>query len=214
MTLYMLGTDTALRLIGGRTPSLDGRVAATVSGELCISALTRGELLCGLHEARPTDPWDREMHASRLGWLASLMATDPETLRQQGRALLDTLTPSEALQLRRRFALDRPKARTLEEISAQFERTRQRLRDSGNERLSLLIEYFLSRLTCLPWDASAATHFAAVTAQLEAAGIDSHPIDRMVAGHAIAADAIFVSARAETFAGVSGLRVEDWTDIH
>ncbi|MGH8206601.1 MAG: hypothetical protein ACRETK_07475, partial [Steroidobacteraceae bacterium] len=48
MALYMLDTDTVLYLIRGKTPALDERIAAAVPAQLCISAITRGELLCGL----------------------------------------------------------------------------------------------------------------------------------------------------------------------
>jgi tRNA(fMet)-specific endonuclease VapC len=47
-TLYVLDTDTASYFIRGRHPALDARVAATPAKNLCISAVTRGELLYGL----------------------------------------------------------------------------------------------------------------------------------------------------------------------
>jgi tRNA(fMet)-specific endonuclease VapC len=48
MLLYMLDTDTVSYLIRGRTPGLDARVAAVPAKQLCISAVTRGELLFGV----------------------------------------------------------------------------------------------------------------------------------------------------------------------
>ena len=48
MPLYMLDTDTVSYLIRGKTPALDARVAAVSKKHLCISAVTRGELLYGL----------------------------------------------------------------------------------------------------------------------------------------------------------------------
>lgn len=48
MPLYMLDTDTVSFLIRGRTPALDARLAAAKPKSLCISAVTRGELLYGL----------------------------------------------------------------------------------------------------------------------------------------------------------------------
>ena len=50
MSLYMLHTDIATDLIHGNSPALDSRIAATPPQELCISAVTRGELLCGLSQ--------------------------------------------------------------------------------------------------------------------------------------------------------------------
>lgn len=48
MPLYMLDTDTVSCLLGGKTPALDVRLAAASAKHLCISAVTRGELLYGL----------------------------------------------------------------------------------------------------------------------------------------------------------------------
>lgn len=47
--LFMLDTDTVSFLIRGKAPALDARVAATSPRQLCISAVTRGELLYGLN---------------------------------------------------------------------------------------------------------------------------------------------------------------------
>lgn len=46
--MYMLDTDTASYLIRGTSSALDQRVRATRPRELCISAITRGELLRGV----------------------------------------------------------------------------------------------------------------------------------------------------------------------
>ena len=48
MPLFMLDTDTASCLIRGRKPLLDARVSRVPPGQICISAVTRGELLYGL----------------------------------------------------------------------------------------------------------------------------------------------------------------------
>jgi tRNA(fMet)-specific endonuclease VapC len=48
MPLYMLDTDTVSCVIRGQTPLLDARVAAVPKKHLCISAVTRGELLYGV----------------------------------------------------------------------------------------------------------------------------------------------------------------------
>ena len=48
MARYMLDTDTATYVIRGKMPALDERIASVATGELCISAVTRGELLYGI----------------------------------------------------------------------------------------------------------------------------------------------------------------------
>lgn len=49
MPLYMLDTDTVSYLVRGKVPELDERIAATPPKQLCVSAVTRGELLFGLN---------------------------------------------------------------------------------------------------------------------------------------------------------------------
>ncbi len=50
--MYLLDTDTASYLIRGGHPRLDARIAAVPMGEVCISAVTRAELLYGV-QLRP-----------------------------------------------------------------------------------------------------------------------------------------------------------------
>ena len=72
--MYMLDTDTASYLIRGASAHLDRRVASVAEDELCISVITRAELLLGVRlksEAHrlaklvdmflsrvPSAPWD------------------------------------------------------------------------------------------------------------------------------------------------------------
>ena len=72
--LYVLDTDTASYAIKSRTPEVRSRLAGVLREQVCISAITRGELLIGVHrlplghplQARvrqfldmfPTLPWD------------------------------------------------------------------------------------------------------------------------------------------------------------
>ena len=132
MRLYMLDTDTVSHLVRGRNPTLDSRVATVAPKHLCISAVTRGELLYGL-----------------------------------------------------------------------------RLKD-GAPRLPQLIDQFLLRLQCLPWDEAAATHFASIAADLHKAGTPIGSMDAMIAGHAMAARAVLVTHNGRHFSRVVGLTVEDW----
>ena len=136
MPLYMLDTDTVSYLVRGKTPALDVRVAAVSPKHLCISAVTRGELLYGL-----------------------------------------------------------------------------RLKD-GAHRLTQLVDQFLLRVQCLPWDEAAATHFASIAADLHKAGTQIGSMDAMIAGHAMATGAVLVTNNARHFSRVAGLTVENWSQEH
>ena len=46
---YMLDTDTASYVIKGTHPALDHRLAAVPAAEVCMSCVTRAELLYGVH---------------------------------------------------------------------------------------------------------------------------------------------------------------------
>jgi tRNA(fMet)-specific endonuclease VapC len=48
MAVDMLDTDTVSYLVPGRSPARDARIARMSPHRLCISAVTRGELLYGL----------------------------------------------------------------------------------------------------------------------------------------------------------------------
>ncbi len=132
MPLYMLDTDSASYLIRGKQPALDARIATVAPKHLCISAVTRGELLYGLN-----------------------------------------------------------------------------LKD-GAQRLAQLIDQFLLRVRCLPWDEAAATQFAAIAAKLHKASTPIGSMDAMIAGHAVATGAVLVTNNARHFARVAGLKVENW----
>jgi tRNA(fMet)-specific endonuclease VapC len=88
MLLYMLDTDTVSLLVRGRDPALDARIAATPPRQLCISAVTRGELLFGLNlkpgahrlaalidellQRLPCQPWDATA-ATRYASIAAVL---------------------------------------------------------------------------------------------------------------------------------------------
>ena len=136
MPLYMLDTDTVSCLVRGKTPALDARVAAVPKKHLCISAVTRGELLYGL-----------------------------------------------------------------------------KLKD-GAHRLAQLIDQFLLRVPCLPWDEAAATQFAFIAADLHKAGTQIGSMDAMIAGHAMATGAVLITNNARHFSRVAGLTVANWCQDH
>jgi|GEM_PF-5474787 len=49
MTLYMLDTESVSYLLRGSHPKLDAKVASISPNQLCISAVTKGELMYGLN---------------------------------------------------------------------------------------------------------------------------------------------------------------------
>ena len=222
MALYMLDTDTVMYLIRGKTPALDERIAAARPAELCISAVTRGELLCGLarQESRAAASDDSvssgpEALARRPRRQRSYLdRATLESLRSTTHAASAKLTPSEANALRKGFGIQMQPPHTLEEVGRRFDIARERARQRATHGLSGLVDEFLARVACLPWDESAATHFAAVAARLQRAGRALGSMDMMIAGHAIAAGAILVTTRESQFEGLDGLNVEDWTESH
>ena len=136
MPLYVLDTDTVSYLVRGKTPALDAHVATMSKKHLCISAVTRGELLYGL-----------------------------------------------------------------------------KLKD-GAHRLAQLVDQFLLRVQCLPWDEAAATHFASIAADLHKAGTPIGSMDAMIAGHAMATGAVLITNNQRHFSRVAGLTVENWSQEH
>lgn len=51
--MYMLGTDIASYVIKGRSPAVEARLASIPPDRICISAVTRAELLYGLKRLPP-----------------------------------------------------------------------------------------------------------------------------------------------------------------
>lgn len=56
--LHMLDTDTASYLIKGKSPAIEGKLAALVPSMVCISVMTRAELQYGLKRL----PADHRLH--------------------------------------------------------------------------------------------------------------------------------------------------------
>lgn len=53
MMLHMLDTDTASYLIKGKSPAIEAKLATLVPAMVCISVMTRAELLYGLKRLPP-----------------------------------------------------------------------------------------------------------------------------------------------------------------
>lgn len=134
-----------------------------------------------------------------------------ESLRKATHTALASLTPREAKALRARFGIDPSTDYTLEKISKQFDLTRARI--ISRERvsdLSRVVDQFLTRVSCLPWDAAAAAHFATLAVELHCVGAPMGTFDTMIAGHAIAVGAVLVDTSENRFARVVGLKTENW----
>jgi tRNA(fMet)-specific endonuclease VapC len=83
-------------------------------------------------------------------------------------------------------------------------------RSSQPERNLADIEGFAARLTVLPFDEPAATHFGQVRAELYRTGKPIGPYDMMIAGHARALGLILVTNNVREFERVPGVRIENW----
>jgi len=220
MALYMLSTDIAVCLIRGTSRALDERVASALPEELCISAVTRGELLLGVSRQDELAT-GRKTHA-----IASPI--DPakvESWRKITHTALANLTPGAARALRRRFGIDSDTNPTLEEVSKRFDRTRERIRAVEQQAVEFaerahdlprVVDRFLARVACLPWDSNAATQFATLAVDVHrsgappAGGTPLGTTDSMVAGHAIAVGAVLVVSNESRFSHVASLKTENW----
>jgi tRNA(fMet)-specific endonuclease VapC len=56
--LHMLDTDIASYIIKGRSPAIESRLSALTPSDVCISAITKAELLYGLKKLAP----DHRLH--------------------------------------------------------------------------------------------------------------------------------------------------------
>jgi tRNA(fMet)-specific endonuclease VapC len=79
----------------------------------------------------------------------------------------------------------------------------------GTHRLAQGVEQFLSRVRCLPWDETAATCFATVAAELHKTGTPIGSMEAILAGHAMAVGAVFVTNNGWHFDRMPGLIVEN-----
>ena len=230
--MYMLSTDIATCLIRGKSRTLDERVASVPSEELCISAVTRGELLLGVSRqmlqdtaseltpkilARGATPQGKVRDGRKTAGkgraeVSPIDQSTMESLRKTAHSVLEKLTPREAKGLRVRFGIDLNIDLGLEEVLKQFDVTRERIRSMERaDNISSVVDQFLTRVLCLPWDAAAATHFATVAVELHRIGAPMGTTDTMVAGHAIAVGAVLVTNSEQRFFRVGGLKTEDWT---
>jgi tRNA(fMet)-specific endonuclease VapC len=130
------------------------------------------------------------------------------------RYLLDTNTASYIIKgniprVRERL-LKVPMSRLLISAVTEAELLYGAVRKSDSVRLKTAVDEFLVRVDSLPWDSNAAKRYADLRAALEIAGTPMGNLDMMIAAHALAAEAIFVSTD-RSFFRLKHLEIEDWT---
>jgi tRNA(fMet)-specific endonuclease VapC len=81
---------------------------------------------------------------------------------------------------------------------------------SGSMRLSKAVEDLLGEIDVLPFEVPADSDYGAIRASLEAAGTPIGSNDLLIAAHAQALGATIVTANADEFERVRGLKVENW----
>jgi tRNA(fMet)-specific endonuclease VapC len=77
-------------------------------------------------------------------------------------------------------------------------------------RLKLAVDEFLLRVEILPWDSSAAQHYATLRYAMEDSGTPMGNLDMMIAAQALGAEAVLVT-HDRVFHRVKHLKLEDWT---
>lgn len=80
----------------------------------------------------------------------------------------------------------------------------------GSKRLLKAVEDLLGEIPVLPFDVPADAEYGGIRSDLEAAGRLIGSNDLLIAAHAYASDAIIVTANADEFKRVRGLKVENW----
>jgi tRNA(fMet)-specific endonuclease VapC len=81
---------------------------------------------------------------------------------------------------------------------------------SGSDRLLKVVEDLLGEIDVLPLEIPADSEYGGIRAELEAAGRPIGGNDLLIAAHAYATGAIIVTANADEFKRVRGLKVENW----
>ena len=80
-------------------------------------------------------------------------------------------------------------------------------------KLTAQVEIILAAMTVRPFEPPADREYAKLRHYLEQAGIPIGPNDMLIAAHALATDAILVTANEREFARVPGLTVENWLEV-
>ena len=80
----------------------------------------------------------------------------------------------------------------------------------GSARLSEQLDAILAQIDVQPFDAPADHAYGELRHRLAKCGTPIGPNDMLIAAHALALDAVLVTANEAEFARVAGLRVENW----
>lgn len=83
-------------------------------------------------------------------------------------------------------------------------------RKPGAARLHVAVEEFLVRVEILPWDSSAAQHYAVLRCAMEDSGTPMGSLDMMIAAQALAIEAKLVT-HDRVFRRLKHLNIQDWT---
>ena len=75
----------------------------------------------------------------------------------------------------------------------------------------ITLDSLVLHLAVLDWPQDAAKHYAVIRADLKKRGAQLGAADLMIAAHAQAIDAIFVTKNVKDFGRVKGLEIENWT---
>ena len=81
---------------------------------------------------------------------------------------------------------------------------------SGSKRLLKAVEDLLGEITVLPFDVPTDAEYGAIRSELETAGTPIGSNDLLIAAHACATGATIVTANANEFKRIRGLKVENW----
>lgn len=81
---------------------------------------------------------------------------------------------------------------------------------SNSQRLGKAVENLLAEIDVLPFEAPADSDYGTIRAGLEAAGKPIGANDMLIAAHARAVGATFVTANIAEFRRIRGLKVENW----
>lgn len=83
-------------------------------------------------------------------------------------------------------------------------------KSQAKDRNLLALTLFLSSISILPFDGSAAQEYGKVRAALEQQGTPIGPLDSLIAAHAKSLGMILVTNNTREFRRVEGLNIEDW----
>lgn len=81
---------------------------------------------------------------------------------------------------------------------------------SGSPRLLEAVDDLLGEISVLPFDVPADAEYGVIRARLEAGGTPIGGNDLLIAAHACATGSTIVTANADEFKRIRGLKVENW----